>query len=144
MGEIINSSKKGFMLTPLKHIAHEKGDIFHAMKASSDGFHGFGEAYFSCVNHSEIKGWKQHTKMVLNLVVIWGEIRFYIYDDVTQKVDTVILGRSNYQRLTVLPGMWVAFEGIGEVDNILLNISSIEHDPKESLNMPLDAFPFKN
>ena len=143
MDEMINKSKKGFMLTPLKQISHEKGDIFHAMKASSEGFHGFGEAYFSCVNHSEIKGWKQHTKMVLNLVVICGEIQFYIYDDVNKKVDTVILGRSNYQRLTVLPGMWVAFQGIGEVDNILLNISSIEHDPEESLNMPLDAFPFK-
>lgn len=141
---MIKKSKKGFMLTPLKQISHEKGDIFHAMKASSEGFHGFGEAYFSCVNHSEIKGWKQHTKMVLNLVVICGEIQFYIYDDVNKKVDTVILGRSNYQRLTVLPGMWVAFQGIGEVDNILLNISSIEHDPEESLNMPLDAFPFKN
>ena len=144
MGEMINKLYKGFMLTPLKQIAHEKGDVFHAIKASSDGFHGFGEAYFSCVNHSEIKGWKQHTKMVLNLVVICGEIQFYIYDDVTKKVDTVILGRSNYQRLTVLPGMWVAFQGVGEVDNILLNISSIEHDPEESLNMPLDAFPFKN
>lgn len=141
---MIKKSKKGFMLTPLKQISHEKGDIFHAMKASSEGFHGFGEAYFSCVNHSEIKGWKQHTKMVLNLVVICGEVQFYIYDDVNKKVDTVILGRSNYQRLTVLPGMWVAFQGIGEVDNILLNISSIEHDPEESLNMPLDAFPFKN
>ncbi|EKP0297374.1 WxcM-like domain-containing protein [Aeromonas veronii] len=144
MDEMIKKSKKGFMLTPLKQISHEKGDIFHAMKASSEGFHGFGEAYFSCVNHSEIKGWKQHTKMVLNLVVICGEVQFYIYDDVNKKVDTVILGRSNYQRLTVLPGMWVAFQGIGEVDNILLNISSIEHDPEESLNMPLDAFPFKN
>ena len=59
----------GIILTPLQQITHPKGDIFHAMKVSDDGFIGFGEAYFSTINKDVIKGWKKHTEMTLNLVV---------------------------------------------------------------------------
>ena len=69
----------GVTLTPLKQITHPKGDIFHAMKASDDGFSGFGEAYFSTVNQGEVKGWKKHTEMTLNLVVVIGEIEFVVF-----------------------------------------------------------------
>ena len=64
----------GITLTPLRRIENPKGDIFHAMKASDTGFSGFGEAYFSTVNKSDIKGWKKHTKMTLNLIVVMGEV----------------------------------------------------------------------
>ena len=32
----------GVILTPLKRILNQKGDIFHAMKKRDDGFDGFG------------------------------------------------------------------------------------------------------
>ena len=54
-----NKILDGVILTPLKKIGHPKGDVFHAMKLSDEGFCGFGEAYFSTVNKSEIKGWKK-------------------------------------------------------------------------------------
>ena len=71
----------GVILTPLKKIYNSKGDIFHAMKKSDKGFAGFGEAYFSTVKTGEIKGWKKHKEMMLNLIVIKGEIEFVIYDN---------------------------------------------------------------
>ena len=46
----------GIILTPLNQIHHPKGDIYHAMKKSDDGFDGFGEAYFSTVHKNDIKG----------------------------------------------------------------------------------------
>ena len=64
----------GVILTPLKQITHLKGNIFHAMKASDDGFSGFGEAYFSTVNKFDIKGWKKHTNRSWSLSCIMGLI----------------------------------------------------------------------
>jgi dTDP-4-dehydrorhamnose 3,5-epimerase len=72
---------EGVILTPLKQIINAKGDIYHGMKKSDTGFSGFGEAYFSTISKDEIKGWKKHTKMVLNLIVPLGEIELIIYDD---------------------------------------------------------------
>ena len=46
----------GILLTPLKVIHHPKGDIYHALKASSPGYQGFGEAYFSIIKKGDIKG----------------------------------------------------------------------------------------
>ena len=127
----------GVTLTPLKQITHPKGDIFHAMKASDDGFSGFGEAYFSTVNQGEVKGWKKHTEMTLNLVVVIGEIEFVVYDD--NRFYGVKLSKNNYQRLTVEPGLWLAFRGVS-VENMLLNLASIEHNANESENVDLDTF----
>ena len=129
----------GITLTPLKKIYHPKGDIFHAMKASDVGYEGFGEAYFSNVSYNEIKGWKQHTEMTLNLIVVIGEIRFVIYDEKT--FFNVTLSINNYQRLSIAPGLWVAFKGLS-ASNMLLNLASIEHMPSESNNMALDGFDY--
>ena len=136
----------GVTLTPLKIITHPSGDVLHGMKSSEDSFAGFGEAYFSTINQGDIKGWKKHSKMTLNLVVPKGEIQFVIFDDreksTTQgKFMSISLSLQNYQRLTVLPGLWVGFKGL-LLENILLNIASIEHNPTEAINMPLDFLDF--
>lgn len=129
---------EGLILTPLKQIYHPKGDIYHGMKQSDCGFSGFGEAYFSTIQKAEIKGWKKHTKMVLNLIVPLGEIEFIIYDDregssTFNEFFSIKLSQKNYMRLSVPVGVWMAFRGISSDTNMLLNIASIEHDPTEAL-----------
>ena len=137
----------GVILTPLKQIHNPKGDIFHAMKKSDEGFKSFGEVYFSTINYDDIKGWKKHSQMVLNLVVVLGEIEFVIYDDrekssTKNEFFTVKLSKNNYQRLTVPPGVWMAFRGINDQTNMLLNLASIEHDPSEATNVELDEIDY--
>ena len=131
----------GVVLTPLKKIYNSKGFIYHAMKKSDDEFHGFGEAYFSTIKKDCIKGWKKHTKMVMNLIVPVGEVGFYFYDPTSSKGEFVQVGLSNYVRVTVQPGIWVAFEGLKEELNLILNIASITHEPNEAINMELNSFP---
>ena len=133
----------GFRLTPLKIIEGEKGNVLHAMKKTDPGYAGFGEAYFSTVGRGEIKGWKRHKEMTLNLVVISGSIKFIAYDDRVESATRnhfgwVELSRNNYCRLTVPPQVWLSFEGLGE-ENILLNIANLLHDPAEAENIDLDA-----
>ena len=125
------------MLVPLRRIELPQGDVLHALKASEQAFHGFGEAYFSAVNAGQIKAWKRHRKMVSNLIVPVGSIRLKLRD-VRVESSTfghgfeVILGPKNYQRLTVPPGIWFGFEGLADNLNLMLNLASIEHDPAES------------
>lgn len=129
----------GVILTPLKKISHPNGDIFHAMKASDKNFLGFGETYFSSVKQNKIKGWKKHTKMTLNLIAAVGKIHIVVHDN--NSFFSVVLSKDNYQRLTVAPGLWVAFKGLTS-ENIILNVSNIEHDPNESINLDLNSFHF--
>lgn len=129
----------GVYVTPQKVIFNEKGEILHALKASDSSFSVFGEAYFSSVNQGETKGWKQHTKMTMNIVVPIGGIEFFLISYEESHFTTVKINRENYARITVEPGVWMAFKGL-ESYNLILNIASIEHDPQEAINKPLSNF----
>lgn len=137
----------GISLHPLKQIANEKGDLYHALKRSSPGYDGFGEAYFSTVTYGVIKGWKQHQRMTLNLVVPVGSISFVLFDDrpgsgTYGEFFEQTLSQANYQRLTVAPGLWMAFRGVSADLNLLLNIASMEHDPDEAHNRELSTIEY--
>lgn len=134
-------------LTPLRRIANPQGDIQHAMKAVDDGYAGFGEAYFTRVLPGAVKGWKRHSRMQLNLVVPCGAVRFHLRDDSGRQFSFLLgdepgdVPGAQYARLTVPAGWWVAFEGVGQQLNQVLNLASIGHDPHEADNLTLDAFP---
>lgn len=132
----LNKKMEGISFTKLKRIDHPDGDIFHGLKASEKSFKKFGEAYFSQVHHGRVKAWKRHSRMRLNLIVPLGEVKFVFYDDradsSTQGLFTSFnISAGNYGRLTVEPGIWFGFQGIGDSINLILNIADIEHDPDE-------------
>jgi len=146
MGEI--SFISGVKLWPLKKIEHPLGDVFHGMKSSDQGFAGFQEAYFSTIKYGVIKPWKKHLQMTLNLIVPIGEIRFVLHD--TRKGSPtegqfmdLQLSTKNYNRLTIPPGIWMAFKGEGNSTNLLLNIANLEHNPLEVVRADLDKYSFR-
>jgi dTDP-4-dehydrorhamnose 3,5-epimerase len=142
-------SIEGVLLTPLKIIGGASGNVMHAIKNHETTYHGFGEAYFSTLEQGQVKGWKKHTKMLLNIIVPAGEINFVLFDDRKdspsyREMQEVSLSLENYQRLTVPPGVWMAFKGMGNGLNMLLNVASITHDPTEAENLPIknDLIPY--
>ena len=134
---------EGLELTPLKIINTPLGSVLHGIKEGDNGYVSFGEAYFSTVNKSSVKGWKCHTKMWLNIIVPVGLIRFVFYDDRSESTTKgslyeIELGPySNYMRLTIPPGLWMAFQGKDEL-NLLMNFASIKHDPGEARQLPIE------
>ena len=139
---------EGIDLYPLKHIEVLNGDIYHALKSTDIGYVGFGEAYFSQIESGKIKGWKRHNKLVLNIVVIVGSIKFVFYDDRSGslskgKYQEIILSPStNYQRLVVAPGLWMAFGGMGNATSMLMDIIPEPHDINEADRLDLSFFPY--
>ena len=132
----------GIILTPLKKIYHPKGEILKAITKSDPVFSEFGEAYFSVINQGDIKGWKKHTKMISNLIVVIGEIEFVFHNEITKEFFNIKISQNNYKRLTIKPGLLMAFRGIKE-NNILFNLSNIEHDPNETINIDLNEIDYK-
>jgi dTDP-4-dehydrorhamnose 3,5-epimerase len=136
------------LLTPLRRIPVPRGDVFHAIKASAPGFAGFGEAYFTTVDRGAIKGWKRHSEMTMNLIVPSGAVEFVLFDGKPggegsfRSVTLSPASDDSYQRLTVPPGLWMAFAGRGEGLNLVLNFASIEHRPEEAENRPLEDIPW--
>lgn len=138
----------GVKITPLSIIDTKGGDVLHAMKRSSQGYTGFGEAYFSTIEPKAIKGWKRHKQMVLNLVVPVGAVRFILFDDreiqdnINQFQDLTLSRADCYARLTIPPMIWVGFQGLGRQTSLVLNIANIEHLPEEVERKDLTEIKF--
>lgn len=136
------------ILTPLRRISTAGGDVFHAMKSGDEGFAGFGEAYFTTISAGAVKGWKRHREMTMNLVVPCGRVSFVVHDEAIsgeaafREFELSPDHPGLYARLTVPPGLWMAFRGMGEGLNIVLNLASILHDPAEADNVPIEHFPW--
>lgn len=144
MGKIVID---GVLLTPLKKISHPKGDILHGIKRSDQGFVSFGEAYFTKVKFGEIKGWNKHKKMTLNLIVPGGGVLFVLYDDRKESKTkgnflSVEISLNAYMRLTIPPGVWLAFKGKFDDINLILNIADMEHDPDEVERLNLEQIEY--
>lgn len=140
---------KGVGIYPLKHIIVPKGDIYHALKATDEGFKGFGEAYFTKIAHGEVKGWKKHNKMTLNLIVAVGTVKFVVYDDREgsetkgEFCELILSPDGDYCRFTLEPGLWMAFTGVSEGESMLLDIIDMPHDPNETDKKDLSEIPYK-
>lgn len=130
------------IITPLKIIDVEGGNVFHVLKQSDAEFFGFGECYFSSINKNAIKAWKRHKKMTMNLVVPIGNVNFTFFSSDLSKCKSIIAGENNYQRITVPPMTWFGFQGISEGNNLILNIADISHDPDEVERIDIKAIQY--
>ena len=83
-------------INDLKKIPVEGGNVKHFIKSNENSFNGFGEAYFSFIEKGKIKGWKLHTKMIMNLVVPIGEVGFVFYFEPTATFQVCKIGDKNY------------------------------------------------
>jgi dTDP-4-dehydrorhamnose 3,5-epimerase len=136
----------GLTLTPRRQIPDERGAVWHMLRASDPAFAGFGEVYFSTVKPGAVKAWKRHRETTLNIVCIFGEIRFVFFDDrpgstTFGEVSVVDLSPApeTYSILTVPPGLWAGFSGIAQVESMLCNCIDLPHDPAESDRLPADS-----
>jgi dTDP-4-dehydrorhamnose 3,5-epimerase len=134
----------GALVTPLARITTPSGDVLHGLKVSAPGYVGFGEAYFSQIHEGAIKHWRRHSSFTLNLVVPVGNVRFVIFDDRggAHEFSDCRIGELAYARLTVAPGLWLAFQGLGPGTSLILSIIDGEHDPEESATCELAAIAY--
>jgi dTDP-4-dehydrorhamnose 3,5-epimerase len=133
------------IVTPLLEVPVVGGNVLHALKTTDIGYEKFGEAYFSWVNYNSIKAWKMHTKMIMNLIVPVGQVKFvfFVDDAKTDRNFRIIeIGECNYQRLTVPPGIWFGFKGLGKTNSLVCNISNILHSESEVIRKRVDTIDF--
>ena len=129
-------------ITSLKIIKSSKGDVLRVLKKKDLKNWNFSEAYFSKVKFGKIKAWKLHLKMTLNLVVPSGRVKFVFYSEKGKCLRVIEIGDKNYSRLTIPPKIWFGFKGVSKKENIILNLTNIEHNPREILRRDKNKIKF--
>lgn len=114
----------------LKKFNLNKGNVFKALSKKDKNYQGFGEVYFSFIKKNQIKGWKKHKKMKMNLFVPIGKVEFTFLLEKKKKLKKITIGEKNYKRLFVSNNIWFAFKGLTKT-NLIMNVSNIVHSKNE-------------
>jgi dTDP-4-dehydrorhamnose 3,5-epimerase len=128
----------GVRVVPLRQIPDERGKVMHMLRSDAPHFERFGEVYFSCVWPGAIKGWHLHRAMTLNYAVPCGHIKLVLYDERPDSPShgefmELFLGESNYALVSIPPGVWNGFKGIGDGMALVANCATLPHDPAEAV-----------
>jgi len=131
---------EGVRVNPLRIIQDERGRIMHMLKRDDSHFEEFGEIYFSMVYPGVVKGWHLHRRITLNYAVPIGNVKLVLYDDrqgseTRGRLMELFIGEFNYVLVTISPGIWNGFKGIGEKAALVANAASMPHDPAEIIRM---------
>ena len=126
----------GIKITPLKQIFDERGKVMHMLRNDSEVFRKFGEVYFSSTYPGVVKAWHKHKEMTLNYAVIFGEIKFVLYDDrpdspTKGNIQELFISPQNYILVTVPPLIWNGFKSIGTTQSIIANCADVPHKANE-------------
>jgi dTDP-4-dehydrorhamnose 3,5-epimerase len=131
---------KGVEIHPLRQIPDERGKVMHMLRRDDPWFGEFGEIYFSVVFPGAIKAWHLHKRMTLNYAVPSGRIKLVLYDDrddspTRGELQEIFTGEDSYALITVPPGVWNGFKGVGAAPAIVANCATVPHDPDEIVRM---------
>ena len=135
---------EGVIIKELKQHFDDRGKVMHMLSIKDKEFINFGEIYFSTVKPNVIKAWHRHKVMVLNYVVVYGEIKIVLFDD---RVDSktkgetqeIIISPENYNLVQVPAGIWNGFKGISHHYSIVANCATLAHSDSE-----IDRIPFND
>jgi dTDP-4-dehydrorhamnose 3,5-epimerase len=141
---LIESKIKGVKIRQLTKIPDERGCILHMLRCDDKDFERFGEIYFSTVYPGVVKAWHLHKTITLNYAVIKGMIKLVVYDGrkgspTEGNLQELFIGDSNYQLVTIPPGVWNGFKCIGSEYSIVANCATSPHDPNEITRLDPDA-----
>lgn len=129
----------------LKKIPDERGMILHMLRSDDPEFKKFGEVYFSVIYPGVIKGWHLHKKMTQNYAVVYGMIKLVLFDPrksspTKGQLMEIYTGEDNYQLITIPPGIWNGYKGIGAKPALVANCATLPHDKNEITRLD----PIKN
>jgi len=129
----------------LKKINNPKGNILRAFRKTDKNSGGFAEIYFSWINKNNIKGWKLHKQMSMNIVVPVGMVKFVFFDGKNFK--KIILGEKKYLRMFVPSNIFFAFQNLSSKKSLIVNNASIIHKQKGeivTINLKKINYKWKN
>jgi dTDP-4-dehydrorhamnose 3,5-epimerase len=135
---------KFITLTKLSVIETVGGSVLKALLKSDSTFNDFGEVYFSEIEPGAIKAWKYHKEMTLNLIVPKGKVKFVfcLNNNRNNAFEEIVIGRENYSRITVKPGIWFGFQGLDEETSLIMNVADIIHKPDEVERLELNEIKY--
>lgn len=140
-------------ITPLQQFPDERGSNKLIMQSGDPGFGDIQQVYVSTVYPGTVKGWHRHKQKTLNYTCVAGIIRLVITPDLDKipirrvrpsdlVFQEIVMGETNYCRVSIPPGTWNAFMGLGYKEAIVVNCATLPYSEADIERLPWNYFAY--
>jgi dTDP-4-dehydrorhamnose 3,5-epimerase len=143
---------KGVRIKTLRVIPDERGWLMEIIRCDDDFFEKFGQVYLTTAYPGVVKAWHYHKKQTDNFTCIHGMMKVALYDarkesPTYQELMEIFVGEKNPVLISVPPGVYHGFKGIGKDIAYFLSIPTLPYNykdpdeyriPPESPEIPYD------
>ena len=136
----------GVKIKNLKVIPDERGWLMEILRCDDETFKKFGQVYITTAYPDVVKAWHYHKKQTDNFTCIKGMMKVALYDDrksspTYKQLDEFFVGEKNPILITVPPGVYHGFKGIGTEVAFFLNVPDLPYNYKEpdEYRLPADS-----
>ncbi len=118
-----------------------KGNVIKLINANDKFVKFKGEAYISKIKKKRIKAWKLHQKANLNLFIIDGKLKVVTINKKNNFIIN-ILDSVKMNRIFIPKGTIFGLQNMANRESLILSISDIVYDSKESLSYKISDYEF--
>jgi dTDP-4-dehydrorhamnose 3,5-epimerase len=123
----------GISIKNLKVIPDERGWLMEILRCDDKIFKQFGQVYLSTAYPGVVKGWHYHKKQTDNFTCLRGMMKVALYDarEISPSFRTInefFIGEKNPILISVPPGVFHGFKGIGTETAYFLSIPTLPYD----------------
>jgi dTDP-4-dehydrorhamnose 3,5-epimerase len=130
---------KGVKIKRLAVIPDERGWLMEILRSDEDIFEKFGQVYITTAYPGVVKAWHYHKKQTDNFTCVHGMMKVVLYDSrkdspTFKNIVEIFVGERNPALISVPPGVYHGFKGIGNETAYFLSIPTLPYnyaDPDE-------------
>ena len=132
----MDKSIDGVIIKKLKVIPDERGWLMEILRCDDPQFRQFGQVYLSTAYPGVVKAWHYHKKQTDNFTCVKGMMKVALYD-ARKKYETygqlmeLFIGERNPTLITVPPGVYHGFKGIGTETAFFISIPDLPYTPQD-------------
>jgi dTDP-4-dehydrorhamnose 3,5-epimerase len=137
---------EGVAVKDLKVIPDERGRLMEILRRDDPIFQKFGQVYMTTNYPGVVKAWHYHKKQTDHVCCVQGMIKLVMYDgregSATQgRINEFFLGEHGRQLVRIPPGVWHGWKGIGEVEALVVNVTTelYDGDDPDEFRLPYDT-----
>ena len=132
----MDRSIEGVRVKNLRIIPDERGWLMEILRCDDNIFEKFGQVYLTTAYPGVVKAWHYHKKQTDNFTCIHGMMKVALYDarkdsPTYQGMMEIFVGEKNPVLISVPPGVYHGFKGIGSDTAYFLSIPTHPYDYKD-------------
>ncbi|UCF68328.1 MAG: dTDP-4-dehydrorhamnose 3,5-epimerase family protein [Acidobacteriota bacterium] len=127
---------EGVCVDRLEPRVDERGRLVELFRRDDPATRDYGQIHVTTLYPGVVKAWHRHRRRADVIAVVAGMARLGLYDErqgsaTEGELNQFFLGVHAPMRITIPPGVWFGFKGMGTDEAVIVVLTSQPFDPRD-------------